>query len=47
MEQVKNLDDKRVCDKSKDGKVIVIRKKDCLPGLPPMQTERSRLPMSM
>ena len=24
MEQVKNLDDKRVCDKSKDGKVIVI-----------------------
>ena len=30
MEQVKNLDDKRVCDKSKDGKVIVIRKKDCI-----------------
>ena len=30
MEQVKNLDDKRVCDKSKDGKVIVIRKKDCM-----------------
>lgn len=26
MEQVKNLDDKRVCDQSKDGKVIVIRK---------------------
>ena len=25
MEQVKNLDDKRVCDKS-----IVIRKKDCI-----------------
>lgn len=30
MEQVKNLDDKRVCDQSKDGKVIVIRKKDCI-----------------
>lgn len=30
MEQVKNLDDKRVCDKSKDSKVIVIRKKDCI-----------------
>ena len=27
MEQVKNLNDKRVCDQSKDGKVIVIRKK--------------------
>ena len=30
MEQVKNLDDKRVCDKSKDSKVIIIRKKDCI-----------------
>lgn len=30
MKQVKNLDDKRVCDKSKDGQVIVIRKKDCI-----------------
>ena len=30
MEQIKNLDDKRVCDKSKDGKVIEIRKKDCI-----------------
>ena len=30
MEQVKNLDNKRVCDKSKDGRVIVIRKKDCI-----------------
>ena len=30
MEQVKNLDDKRVCDQSKDGKVIVIRKKGCI-----------------
>lgn len=30
IEQVKNLDDKRVCDQSKDGKVIVIRKKDCI-----------------
>lgn len=28
MEQVKNLDDKRVCDKSEDSKVIIIRKKD-------------------
>ena len=36
MEQKKNLDDKRVCDKSKDGKVIEIRKKTALPGLPPM-----------
>ena len=30
MEQIKNLDDKRVCDKSKDGKVIEIRKKNCI-----------------
>lgn len=30
MEQVKNLDDKRVCDQSKDGKVIVIRKMNWL-----------------
>ena len=30
MEQVKNLDDKRICDQSKDGTVIVIRKKDCI-----------------
>ncbi len=30
MDQVKNLDDKRVCDKSKDGKVIEICKKDCI-----------------
>ncbi|WLD76514.1 hypothetical protein QU661_01340 [Mogibacterium neglectum] len=30
MEQIKNLDDKRVCDKSKDSKVIIIRKKDCI-----------------
>lgn len=30
MEQVKNLDDKRICDQSKDGKVIVNRKKDCI-----------------
>ena len=30
MEQVKNLDDKRICDKSKDGKVIIIRKRNCI-----------------
>lgn len=30
MEQVKNLDDKRVCDKSPDNKIIEIRKKDCI-----------------
>ena len=32
MEQVKNLDDKRVCDQSKDGKVIVIRKQCAVDG---------------
>lgn len=30
MEPVKNLDDKRVCDQSKDKKTIEIRKKDCI-----------------
>ena len=35
MEQVKNLDDKRVCDKSKDGKAIVIRKRDCITWITP------------
>ncbi len=30
MEQIKNLDDKRVCDKSNDGRIIEIRKKDCI-----------------
>lgn len=30
MEMVKNLDDKRVCDKSKDNKVIIIRRKNCI-----------------
>lgn len=30
MEEIKNLNDKRVCDKSTDGKVIIIRKKDCI-----------------
>lgn len=30
MDQVKNLDGKRVCDKSSDGKIIEIRKKDCI-----------------
>lgn len=30
MEPVKNLDEKRVCDQSRDGKIIEIRKKDCI-----------------
>lgn len=30
MKPIKNLDDKRICDKSKDEKVIVIRKKNCI-----------------
>lgn len=30
MRQIKNLDDKRICDQSRDGKVIEIRKKDCI-----------------
>ena len=30
MEPVKNLDDKRVCDQSKDKKTIEIRRKDCV-----------------
>lgn len=30
MKQIKNLDEKRVCDQSQDGKIIVIRKKNCI-----------------
>ena len=30
MKEVVNLDRKRVCDISGDGRVIVIRKKDCV-----------------
>lgn len=30
MNEVQNLDKKRVCDVSTDGKVIEIRKKDCV-----------------
>lgn len=29
MQPIENLDSKRICDISMDGKVIVIRKKDC------------------
>lgn len=30
MNQIKNLDDKRVCDQSEDGRVIIIRRKNCI-----------------
>lgn len=30
MNQIKNLDDKRVCDQSEDGRIIIIRRKNCI-----------------
>lgn len=30
MVEIKNLDEKRVCDISEDGKEVIIRKKDCV-----------------
>ena len=30
MKEIKNLDNKRICDISADGTVIIIRRKDCV-----------------